>query len=55
MDRALSLDEPDHLRHRVFRWDRDQHVHVIGEKMALLDPAFFLLGQPSKHLSQMPP
>src|SRR6516165_12313061 len=27
--RALSLDKPDHLRHCVFRWDRDQHVHVI--------------------------
>src|SRR6185503_4370966 len=30
MDRALALDELDHLRHRILRWDRDQHVHVIG-------------------------
>ena len=28
MDRALAL-EPDHLRHRVLRRDRDQHVHVV--------------------------
>jgi len=30
MDRTLALNKPDHLRDRVFRRDRDQHVHVIG-------------------------
>ena len=55
MDRTLALDEPDHLRHRVFRWDRDHHVHVIGHQMAFFDPAFLLLRQLAEHLPQMPP
>ena len=54
MDRAFALDEPDHLRHGVFRRDRDQHVHVIGQKMAFLDPTFLLLSQLSEHFSEMP-
>jgi len=28
VDRALALDEAYHLRHRVFRRDQKQHVHV---------------------------
>jgi hypothetical protein len=53
VDRALSLDEPDHLRHRIFRWDRDQHVDVIHKKVPLFDPALLLLGQLAKHLPQV--
>ena len=29
VDRALALDEPDDVRDRVLRRDRDQHVDVI--------------------------
>ena len=45
VDRTLSLDEPDHLRHCVFRQNRSHHVHVIRQKMPFLDPAFLLPGQ----------
>src|SRR5712691_8315540 len=55
MNRALSLDEPDHLRHRVLRRYRDEHVHVIGHQMPLLYPAFPLLGQPSENLPKVLP
>src|SRR5574338_138078 len=34
MDRALALDEADHLRNRVLRRDRDHHVHVVGHQVA---------------------
>jgi hypothetical protein len=30
VDRTLPLDEPDHLRHRIFRRDRDHHVDVVS-------------------------
>jgi hypothetical protein len=30
-------------------------VNVVGQKMPLLDAAFFLLGQLPEHLAQMPP
>src|SRR5262245_16478648 len=54
----LTLDEADHLRHRVFRRDQDQHVHVIRLQMPLLYPAFLLRGQLVEHfpkvLSDMP-
>jgi hypothetical protein len=58
VDGALSLDETNHLRHRIFPRDRDQHVHVIRLQMALLDPAFLLRSQLVKDfpkvLSYMP-
>ena len=48
-NRALALDEADHLGNRVFRRDRDQHVDVIGHQMARLDPAFSPPGQVVEH------
>jgi hypothetical protein len=51
MDRTFPLDEANHLRHRIFRRNRNQHMHVIREKMTRLDPALFLLRQPAEHLS----
>src|SRR5215831_3159789 len=51
VDRTFPLDEANHLRHRIFRRNRNQHVHVIREKMTLFDPALFLLRQPAKYLS----
>jgi hypothetical protein len=44
VDGTLSLDKAHHLRHRVFRRNRDQHVHVVRLQMALLDPTFLLRG-----------
>src|SRR5258708_4842743 len=43
MDGTLPLDETDHLRHGVFRRDRDHHVDMVGHQMPLLDPTLFLL------------
>ena len=34
--------------------DRDQHVHVIQQKMTFLDLAFLLLSQFPEYISQMP-
>jgi hypothetical protein len=42
MNRALALDEPDHLRHRVLRRDLQHHVNVVGHKVTLFNPALFL-------------
>jgi hypothetical protein len=40
VDRALALDVPDHLRHRVLPRDLDQHV--IGHQVPLFDLARLL-------------
>jgi hypothetical protein len=54
VDRTLALDKPDRLRDRVFRWNRNHHVKVIRHQVTLFDPAFLLLRQLAKHLSEMP-
>jgi hypothetical protein len=46
MDRTLPLDEA--MRNRIFRRSRNQHMHVIREKMPLRDLALFLLRQPAR-------
>ena len=53
MKRALAIDEPDHLRDRVLRRDRDHHVHMIGHQMSFLDSALFLRGPLLEHLSEV--
>ncbi len=53
MDRALSLDVPDNLAHRIFRRYRQQHVYVVRHQMAFLNTAFALFGQLSKHRTEM--
>src|SRR5215204_1528789 len=53
VDRALSLDEPYHPRHGVFRWNRYHHVHVISHEMSLFDPAALLRCQLAEHLPKM--
>jgi hypothetical protein len=50
---ALSLNVPDHLRHRVFRRDRNHHVHVIRQQVPLFDPAFFLRSKLAEYLTEM--
>jgi len=58
VDRALTFDEPDHLRNCVFWRYRDHHVHVVGHEMPLLDLALLLQSQFTEHfpevLSQLP-
>lgn len=53
VNRTLALDVPDHLRYRIFRLDRDHHVHVIRHQMPFLDPALFLFRQTAKYFSKM--
>src|ERR1700682_2130038 len=54
MDRAFTLDVPDHLRDRIFRRNRDHHVNVIRHEMAFFDSAFLLQRQLTEHLAEMP-
>jgi len=37
VDRALALDEANHMRHRMFRRNRDHHGDVIRAEMPLVD------------------
>src|SRR5215470_17848656 len=53
VDRTLPFYEPDHLRHRVFGRDRDQHMHVIAHQMSLLNPALLLFCQSPEHFPQI--
>jgi hypothetical protein len=53
VDGTLSLDKADHLRHRVFRRDQDQHMHVIRLHMALLDPTLLLRSQLAEYFPKM--
>ena len=42
MDRALTFDETNHLRYRILRRNRDQHMHMINSKMTLDNLTLFL-------------
>jgi hypothetical protein len=55
VNRAFALDEPHHLRHRVFGWNGDHHVHMIWQQMPFFDPTLFLHGQFTKDLAQVLP
>ena len=55
MDGALTLDLPDHVRHRVFWWDRQKHVNMVREQMTLFDLRFFLSRKLAKNLAQSLP
>ena len=54
MDRALALDESNHLRHCILRRDQHQHVHVIGHQVPLQDPRLLLKRQLVEHLAEVP-
>ena len=41
----LALQESDDRRHRIFWWDRDEHVDVVGHHVPFEDRAFFLFRQ----------
>jgi hypothetical protein len=55
MDCALAFDVPDHVRHRVFWRDRQQHVNVIRKQMSLFDFRFFLSRELTKDFAHRPP
>jgi hypothetical protein len=54
MNRAFSNDESNHLRHRIFWWNRNQQVDVVMQKLVFLDSTLLPPCQLLKHLSQMP-
>jgi hypothetical protein len=45
VDRAFTLDVPNHLQYRLFGRYRNQDVTMARHQMAFLDLAFTLLGQ----------
>src|SRR5215472_8280797 len=55
MDSALPFNVRDHFRHRIFRWNRNHHVNMVGHQMPLLDPALLLHCQSAEHLPEMLP
>jgi hypothetical protein len=54
MDRAFPVDEPDHLRDRILRRNRNQHVHVIRQQVSFFDPSLLLRGQFLEHIPEIP-
>ena len=55
LNRAFAFDKTNNLRHRMFGWDGDQNVNMIGHQMPFNHLAFFLRCQMSKDLSQVFP
>jgi len=54
MDRAFAFDESNNLRHGVFRWNRNHHVHAIGHQMPFLNLRFLLCGKLMEDLAEAP-
>jgi len=54
VDRALPLDVTDHVRHRMLRRDRQQHVAVVGQSMPFFHVTLALPGQTSQYFTQIP-
>ena len=54
MDRAFALDEPDHLRYRVLRRNRDHHVHMIRHQVPFFDLRLHLSRELVEHLGEIP-
>jgi len=42
MDRALALDISHHAGNRIFRWNQQKHMHMIGQQVSFLDFGLFL-------------
>src|SRR5437868_7124707 len=38
---ALALQKTDHRRHRMLRWNRNQHVNMVRHQMAFENLALF--------------
>ena len=52
--RALAFEKSQDVRHTVFGWNGNEHMHVIGHEMTRLDHTFLLLCQAVKDISQVP-
>lgn len=53
VNRALTLDLSDHLRHRILRRNRDHHMNMVRHQVAFFDPDLLLLRQTPHHLSKL--
>ena len=53
--RALALDVPYHLRYRILRGYRYQHVHMIQHQVPFLYPALLLTSQLPQYFSKVLP
>jgi hypothetical protein len=51
-DRILALHEGDHLRHGIFRRDRNEHVNMVGHQMPFLDLALAAPRQFVEHVAK---
>jgi hypothetical protein len=51
VNRALALDESDHLRHRVLRRNRQQHVPVVRHQVPFFDPTLGGLKSVVQHIA----
>ena len=51
----LALQETDDVRHRVFRRDRYQHVHVVGHQVPFPDLATLLSSKSMQKITQFTP
>src|SRR6266436_1523594 len=50
----LPVMKPTTCENRIFRWDGNHHVNVVGHQVPLFDSALLLLRQFPKHLSKVP-
>ena len=55
MDRTLTLDVAHYLRHSIFRWNRDQYVHMVWTQSPFQYLAFSVRSQFSQHWPQLLP
>ena len=39
---TLALDKTYYLGHRIFRWNRNQHMNMVWHKVTFNHPALFL-------------
>src|SRR5262249_17184817 len=54
VDGALSLDVPDHVRDRILRRNRQQHVNVIDHQVPFLDTTLLLLRKRPEDRAEFP-
>lgn len=54
MNRELPFDGAHHLRHCMFRRNRDHHMHVLTQQMPFFHAAFILHRQLVEDLSESP-
>jgi len=53
VDRAFPLDVPDHLRHCILWWDRNQHMNMVRHQVPFFDLALSLSSQLMENFPEM--